>query len=237
LEYEFLFYVILAILGVIHILRKGSFLVLFIIFFALPAALRYINLSPWLSTWWFYSLVFFRYFAAGMVFYLFRMYIPLNKYLALLSFCMLILLLFTGKFVEIFPLPGSYLIFYLAFSKNIKLHSFAKYGDFSYGLYIYAFPIQQAITFYFHNNLSPLTNFIFSYPIALICAVISWHVIEKPSLKLKNRSRYSGEVARSASTISLASQGAKDLDGISHEIVEEPEQVLPMDVRQGSARD
>jgi peptidoglycan/LPS O-acetylase OafA/YrhL len=205
LEYEFLFYIIVAILGIIGALRKSSVLGFFIIFFALPVTLRYIHLSPWC----FNTMELFRYFAAGMIFYLFRMYIPLNRYLAFLSASILILLLFIGKFVEIFPLPGSYLIFYFAFSKNIKLYSFAKYGDFSYGLYIYSFPIQQTITFYFHNDIYPLANFIFSYPIVLTFAIISWHIIERPFLKLKNKNNYSEGIARFARTGSWQQRNAE----------------------------
>jgi peptidoglycan/LPS O-acetylase OafA/YrhL len=56
--------------------------------------------------------------------------------------------------------------------------------DFSYGIYIYAFPIQQTIVYLF-----PKIDF-FSYlgstlVITVALAAMSWHFVERPALKLK----------------------------------------------------
>ena len=56
--------------------------------------------------------------------------------------------------------------------------------DFSYGIYIYAFPIQQTVVYLF-----PKLDF-FSYlgstlAITFALAALSWHFVEKPALKLK----------------------------------------------------
>ena len=44
----------------------------------------------------------------------------------------------------IFPITGAYFTFFLSFKKKI-LPKLDKIGDLSYGLYIYAFPIQQLL--------------------------------------------------------------------------------------------
>lgn len=62
---------------------------------------------------------------------------------------------------------------------------FGKFGDFSFGLYLYAFPIQQLFSnlgvnnFMLHISLSTMT--------AMVLAVISWRFIEEPALSLKIR--------------------------------------------------
>lgn len=61
---------------------------------------------------------------------------------------------------------------------------FTRLGDYSYGLYIYAFPLQQLILFY-HPDWSWPGRLALAYPIILSVAVLSWHFIEEPALRLK----------------------------------------------------
>lgn len=56
--------------------------------------------------------------------------------------------------------------------------------DYSYGVYIYAFPVQQVISFYFFNH--GFRFGIFTSAIVTLClAALSWHWIEKPALQYK----------------------------------------------------
>ena len=61
-----------------------------------------------------------------------------------------------------------------------------KLGDLSYGVYIYAFPVQQTLEYYFKFNYWQLmlSSLIISY----VLAYASWHLIETRALKLKKRS-------------------------------------------------
>lgn len=63
---------------------------------------------------------------------------------------------------------------------------FTRLGDYSYGLYIYAFPLQQQMVFY-HPKMNWLARLALTYPIILAVAVLSWHLVEKPALSLKKR--------------------------------------------------
>lgn len=57
-------------------------------------------------------------------------------------------------------------------------------GDLSYGIYIYGFPVQQTLVYYFGMNH---VNLIFtSLMISAMLAYLSWHLIEAPALKLKS---------------------------------------------------
>ncbi|MBS4213120.1 acyltransferase family protein [Neobacillus rhizophilus] len=175
LWYEFFFYIVVAVLGVTRLLNKR--IVLFV--FILNAGLHFFNKDDL-----YYDL--FRYFSSGMLFYLFRKQIKLNGTIAILSFIILLLAPSFGYFESAFSIFGAYLIFYLGYEAKLGMHNFSKYGDFSYGIYIYAFPIQQIMVHLFNNKLSPLEDFFLSLPFTLIFAFISWHLIEKNALKLKN---------------------------------------------------
>lgn len=177
LWYEFFFYIVVAILGVTRTLDKRIVLVGFI----LATALYFLGRGG------FYTDLF-RYFSAGMVFYLYRKEIKLNGWMAGLSLIILILTAKNGYFEYSLSIAGAYLIFYLAFASKVNVHNFGKYGDFSYGIYIYAFPIQQIMTQAFNNQLTPLENFLLSFPVTLMFAVISWYLIEKQALKYKKTS-------------------------------------------------
>lgn len=57
--------------------------------------------------------------------------------------------------------------------------------DLSYGIYVFAFPVQQLIANYLHPQ-SPLLFFILSMTAVCPLALLSWHVVEKKALRLKN---------------------------------------------------
>jgi len=57
-------------------------------------------------------------------------------------------------------------------------------GDYSYGLYLYAFPIQQALVAA-GVPAGALGNFALAALLAGGCAILSWHLIERPALRAK----------------------------------------------------
>ncbi|MBI1220928.1 MAG: acyltransferase family protein [Rhodobacteraceae bacterium] len=57
-------------------------------------------------------------------------------------------------------------------------------GDYSYGLYVYAFPVQGLVVWAL-GALTPAQNIALALPPTLALAVLSWHLIEKPALALR----------------------------------------------------
>lgn len=72
--------------------------------------------------------------------------------------------------------------FALGFSSLIRLPNIKT--DLSYGIYIYAFPIQQLLVHFF-PSIAPLILFFTAMLILIPVSAISWFWIEKPSLALK----------------------------------------------------
>ncbi len=62
------------------------------------------------------------------------------------------------------------------------LRRVGRFGDFSYGLYLYAFPVQQVILGAMpHNEYPILTCMVLTLPFA----VLSWHLVEALALRWK----------------------------------------------------
>lgn len=60
----------------------------------------------------------------------------------------------------------------------------ARFGDFSYGLYLYAFPVQQAVLMVWPRAEYPV---MLCAALTLPLAALSWHLVEKPALAWRGR--------------------------------------------------
>lgn len=60
-------------------------------------------------------------------------------------------------------------------------------GDYSYGIYIFGFPMQQMIAHFLPAHRVWWVNFGLALPLTLVFAVLSWHLIEKPVLGMRKR--------------------------------------------------
>ncbi|MGI9296134.1 MAG: acyltransferase family protein [Pseudomonadales bacterium] len=78
----------------------------------------------------------------------------------------------------------AYFILAIGLSERSLLPAFDKHGDFSYGLYLYAFPLQQLSIYYFGGGNTWLINTI-AFGGAMTMAVVSWKFVESPCLLLK----------------------------------------------------
>jgi peptidoglycan/LPS O-acetylase OafA/YrhL len=125
---------------------------------------------------------------AGVVFYLFRDRIPLRNSLA--AACALLMLVtgwFSFGWALLFPVAGAYLLLWLAFTPLVRLHHAGRFGDFSYGTYLYAFPIEQLVMQRVGHPLAPWLLFVCATPLALLAAVASWYGVERWFLQPSRR--------------------------------------------------
>ena len=76
------------------------------------------------------------------------------------------------------------IVLYIGLMRLPILSSFSRYGDFSYGVYLYAFPMQQLSWYLFSHAPFSLLMAV-SFLCTLCCAVLSWRWVEKPALSLK----------------------------------------------------
>lgn len=70
---------------------------------------------------------------------------------------------------------------YLAYVPSGRVRFFNRFGDYSFGIYIYAFPVQVTL-----HHLAPDVGvfgmFCIAMPVTLVLAMLSWHFIESPAL-------------------------------------------------------
>lgn len=125
------------------------------------------------------------FFYAGVAFYLYRQRILWSWKLATLMVVANLIFVRSDQweFVHVLTLP--YLTLYLAQLRIPRLAGFGKAGDFSYGLYIFSFPLQQLLMHWTDGQLSLVPFMLLSFAGSLLLAVLSWHLIEAPALRLK----------------------------------------------------
>ena len=125
------------------------------------------------------------YFGAGALILLYRDKIPFNYGISLLLFLVWCVGIYfqLGSYFGYLCLP--YITLWFAFEPRIGLHKAGKFGDFSYGLYIYAFPVQQTISHIFHGEISVAAIMFLTFLFTVPLAMFSWFAIEKPALRIK----------------------------------------------------
>jgi len=101
----------------------------------------------------------------------------------------------------ILPLPVAYLTTYLGLLTPRRL-AVVSTGDYSYGIYLYAYPIQQSVWFLLPAGRIWFANFAIALIVTGLFAALSWHFVEKPALRLKRfiprRKQHSAELPHGA---------------------------------------
>lgn len=124
-------------------------------------------------------------FFTGASFYLFRQSIPMDARLFALSGLALVAsTLDRAAFSVIYPLALPYAVFCAAYLPGGVLRQFNRLGDYSYGVYVYAFPVQQMLAASI-VGITALPMLCLSFTTTLMLAIGSWHFVEKRALRWK----------------------------------------------------
>ena len=89
-----------------------------------------------------------------------------------------------GASLGLYPFLLCYLVLWCALVPGGVLTHYRKLGDYSYGLYLWQFPIQQCLARAV-PGLQPWSMMALAFPITLVFAVASWTWIESPALARK----------------------------------------------------
>lgn len=190
IRYEFFCYGLVAALGLLSLLGRRVLMVglattLLLAMSALRAKL------PIFGQYWVEhpSLIHFTaLFCCGSAYYRLRDRIPYHPALAAVAAVLLAALMYNFVFSEMaFAIFGGYLIFWFALHVPTKyLSRIGLRTDISYGVYLYAWPIQNSII-YRYPDISPWLLFIISAALSVVCGFISWTLVEKRMIALKHR--------------------------------------------------
>ena len=119
------------------------------------------------------------FFMLGMLLYAWREQIDINGLTALAL---------TMVFLVFRDTAGAQPLFYLAFVYGVLwvgttplLRRLVPRHDYSYGIYLYGFMVQQCVAS-IAPQLSHVTAVLIAAPLILLCAALSWHCVERPVL-------------------------------------------------------
>lgn len=200
---EMSMYLLLPVVAVVSLGLTGAYR-----FFALAAflvtlvALLVVLPSPEMRSWLIYGTRVWAWFAVAPFFLIGAAYAFcgwdrfLNRGVALGLFAMLVILPTTPLLTELLlvaTLP--YIVLAFGTAPAPFGGALTRRGDFSYGLYLYAFPIQQALVGTAGTPGAAWGNFAMTTILAGGCAALSWYLIEKPALRAKPVARGSGEAS------------------------------------------
>jgi peptidoglycan/LPS O-acetylase OafA/YrhL len=124
-------------------------------------------------------------FLAGALLYRFRNVIPARGSLVVVSLLIVLAALLLPNYRVVGAIPLAYAI--IVSGALIHNKRFALRTDLSYGVYIYAFPIQQLLVICGLAFLNPGVFAVIATVATLPLAALSWFLIEKPAVSLKGR--------------------------------------------------
>jgi len=128
-------------------------------------------------------------FALGMAAYVWRDHLPLGAVPAALLWLFVLVAASTPLLASAIMVATVYTALWMALVPKGPLLRYNALGDFSYGFYIFAWPIQQTLAYYAMTT-TPLANVVVTTPLMLAFSYASWHLIEEPSL---NHARQMGD--------------------------------------------
>ena len=125
-------------------------------------------------------------FLSGATLYLYRFVVPVSGSLCALCLVLALVTLSIKGGAAFAPIPIAYATVCLGLT-NPAHHPVISSGDYSYGIYLYGFQVQQAVI-----ALTPLpakwyVNLAIAVPITGLLAMTSWFLVEKPLRKLRPR--------------------------------------------------
>ncbi len=129
------------------------------------------------------------FFAAGMLAYALRRRLRPSTPVATACAGAVLLLATAGEGVLhlLGPLPLAYLLLHVGATWRTTLGAHA---DHSYGLYVYAWPVQQLLGMLGLGALLPVWGFgVASLLLTLPLAALSWHLVEKPAMRWRPSAR------------------------------------------------
>lgn len=184
--YELYSYILVAALSIVGICRRRAWLLLtLILFYAAQIANTILRGTAW-SNGFPTGTQLMMAAVAGLVIYKYREQIPFSKRWFFAAAVLTFVCLSVQGGSRFAALPATYTAVYLGLL-NPGRNGLLLSGDYSYGVYLYGFPIQQALIV-----ISPLFSiWYWNLSAALFCAftaaACSWWLVEKPALGQRDK--------------------------------------------------
>ncbi len=196
LSYEVLCYFAIAALVLLAVLRRARWVVLggtAVVFAALCAQLVVhrplaggfgpVPLLGWFSHYWLLHCGFM--FLLGAVAELYRDRLPISDGLGVVAVVVFLVAATNGQAFSPALVAYEYAILWLAVRLPARLHRVGRTNDYSYGVYLYAFVVQQVLARFGAVRLGLPGYLALCTLVTVGLAALSWHLVEKWALRLK----------------------------------------------------
>lgn len=189
LIYEFRAYILVGVLGMVGALsnrRVGALVAFAIIGLSMLQWTNVVPLgtiAPVLGD--FQLLLLLAPFALGMLFSLYGERIVIDDRVAVAAAVVGAYTYATGGWLLIGQYLFCYVLMWIAIRATF-LQRWERFGDFSYGIYLSAWPLMQFAAYYEFQRFGWVTYHVIIVLACHIWAFFSWHLIEKPAMSLKN---------------------------------------------------
>ncbi len=177
---ELVAYAAIALAGCAGLLRRPRLAVITLLAVAVLIPALSNSTVPFATAW-------VQAFMVGAILYILRDRIPWNPWLGVLMLAGFLGTASTGIAPSVAVVAAPYCSIYFAYRFPTLLHSVTSRGDFSYGIYLYAFPIQQLVALWLGSSVTPYDMLAISLPITCVLGVLSWRLVERRALSLKTR--------------------------------------------------
>jgi peptidoglycan/LPS O-acetylase OafA/YrhL len=131
-------------------------------------------------------------FMLGSFFYINREFIEIRFgiLISLLTIFLLLKFIFLAHEIHFFSymkcIVVAYSVILIGYHPLLRIKSLDSIEDMSYGIYIYAFPIQQLIA-YLVTNIQPFSMFLIATIATIPIAIVSYRLVERPFIKLNSK--------------------------------------------------
>jgi peptidoglycan/LPS O-acetylase OafA/YrhL len=191
LRYEWACYLLIGVFVAVGVLSRarlivpiltGFFLILAVVSELAPDDLSLV--VPWLADQ--DTISFTLVFLWGATFAVYGHRIPIDDRIGVFAVALASYTVFNGGFVLIGLPAFTYGLLWLAIRLPPLVQRIGSRNDYSYGIYLYGFLVQQVGAYFGWYHLGFPLYVGLSLVIATACAILSWHLVEKPALRLKD---------------------------------------------------
>jgi peptidoglycan/LPS O-acetylase OafA/YrhL len=176
------FYLVLCFGAYFIVIKKWLYLSCFVLFEALRIYMTVLNDIHVRGLDLYAIFTFGTYFYLGSLFFVFKDIIRFKWFYA--NILMAIALATVYTFLEAITISIFFAYCFIIIGTSKAIVNLRGY-DLSYGIYLYAFPIQQIVVSYFGYSINPWLHIAISALLATISGFLSWNFIEKPFLRKK----------------------------------------------------
>jgi peptidoglycan/LPS O-acetylase OafA/YrhL len=181
---EIAMYSVLALVWIIFRRKYAPFKYMVIAIAGVSGATTAIcHFSPLIEDQW--ARLFFMFFS-GASYYVLKEYITISR----LAFWLSALAILCSAVIDqhvfflVYLVGGAYVLLYSAYVPSGRVRNYNRFGDYSYGVYIYAFPIQQSVVALI-PGISVVVLLLFSAATTISLGAVSWYLIERRALMWK----------------------------------------------------